>query len=338
MKFAAVLLVVFCALQTSAGAQQTAERLPIVVPERFTTNALYGTCASRIENPGTMDGTLRVARCFLDNKDPRAARDLAIYLKNLHTTSDGRHFSLDSDAVNIIDELIATAGYLNSVGHQPEPPAIAPSPPANSKIARTVAQPVPKRTMHPTHIAASNSKPVSNADATDATDPGQRTSPIAGTPAGVEPVFVPRGTVVVVALDNAVTSYSAASREPLSYTVVQDVIVNGHVIARAGDEATGIVLEAQQGNEGGLYGIGWKAANLRVNVEKVNNFCGDSIATRFVRSEYRRRQGLFGSHQDLEIIKGQKYVAQTAHSQKICGEPTTALQSPVPADVLGPDN
>jgi len=156
--------------------------------------------------------------------------------------------------------------------------------------------------------------------------------------ANVDPVLVPRGTVIVVTLDNALSSYSAASREPLSYTVAQNVIVNGHIIAKSGDEASGIVLEGQQGSQGGIYGIGWKAANLRVDVESVNNFCGDTIRMHFIRSEYRRRQGIFGSHQDLEVIKGQKYLAQVAHAQKVCGELTSAAPQPLPTDAINPDD
>lgn len=119
---------------------------------------------------------------------------------------------------------------------------------------------------------------------------------------------------------------------------MQDVVVNGHVIAKAGDAASGIVLEAQQGNQGGMYGIGWKAANLRIDVETVQNFCGDSIPMNFIRSEYRRRQGIFGSHQDLEVVKGQKYLATVAHAENVCGEPTTATPLPAPPDALAPDD
>ncbi|HEY9180190.1 MAG TPA: hypothetical protein VIO32_05690, partial [Candidatus Baltobacteraceae bacterium] len=154
----------------------------------------------------------------------------------------------------------------------------------------------------------------------------------------IEPVVVPRNTVIVVALDHLVNSYSAASREPLSYTVAQDVIVNGHIIAKAGDEATGLVLEAQQGDQGGRWGIGWKAANLRVDVENVHNFCGDTIPMSFIRSEYRRRQGLFGSHQDLEIIKGQKYIASVARTTKVCGETSDEQPPALPTDALEPDD
>lgn len=153
-----------------------------------------------------------------------------------------------------------------------------------------------------------------------------------------EQVVVPRGTIIVVAMDHLVNSYSAASREPLSYTVTQDVVLNGHVVAKSGDEGTGIVLEAQQGNQGGPYGIGWKAANLRVDVEAVHNFCGDTIPMEFIRSEYRRRQGLFGSHQDLEIVKGQKYLATVARTTKVCGETTNESPLTPPSDALPPDD
>lgn len=157
-------------------------------------------------------------------------------------------------------------------------------------------------------------------------------------PTANEQVVVPRGTVIVVAMDHQLNSYSAASREPLSYTVAQDVVIDGHIVAKAGDEATGLVLEAQQGSKGGPYGIGWRAANLRIDVEAVHSFCGDTIPMEFIRSEYRRRQGLFGSHQDLEIIKGQKYLAHVAHTMRACGEPTTEASLPPPQDVLAPDD
>jgi hypothetical protein len=61
---------------------------------------------------------------------------------------------------------------------------------------------------------------------------------------------------------------------------VQDVIVNGHVIAKVGDEADGQVLESQQGKTG-IYGIGYKTADLRISVEAVHNFCGDTIKMHF---------------------------------------------------------
>jgi hypothetical protein len=157
-------------------------------------------------------------------------------------------------------------------------------------------------------------------------------------PPGVETVFVPKDTPVVVALNDPLNSYAASSREPLDYTVTQDTVINGHIVAKAGDEATGMVLEAQSGNPGGLWGFGWKAADLRVDVEAVNNFCGDTLRLHFIRSEYRRRQGAFGSHADLEIIQGQKYIASVAHAQRVCGQITNETPLPIPEDALPPDS
>ena len=157
--------------------------------------------------------------------------------------------------------------------------------------------------------------------------------PAVGQPQGTATVFVAKGTIVVVASAEAINSYAASPREPISYTVAQDVVVNGYLIAKAGDEADGQILEAQQGKLG-FYGVGYKAADLRVSVDTVHNFCGDTIKMHFMRSEYRRRQGLFGSEKDIQIIDGQKYVAVTAFPQKVCGQATTESDPPVPSDAL----
>jgi len=119
------------------------------------------------------------------------------------------------------------------------------------------------------------------------------------------------------------------------YEVVQDAIVNNHIIAKAGDEAEGQVQNAQAGEDSFLQ---YKAANLRVSVDTVFNFCGDSIKMDFVRSEFRQRQGLFGSHKDVEIVKGQKYIAPTERAQRVCSQLTSEVPQPVPSDALHGDD
>lgn len=151
---------------------------------------------------------------------------------------------------------------------------------------------------------------------------------------GATIVFVPRGKEIVVRTVAGYNSYSAKTGAKLRFEVVNDVIVNGFAIAKAGDAAEGTVQEAQQGDEGGYYGIGWKAANLRVSVDEIYNFCGDTIHVTFDRSEYRRRQGLFGSNKDVQIIKGQMYVPLTDRAQKVCAEPSTDLEEPIPVQAL----
>ena len=105
---------------------------------------------------------------------------------------------------------------------------------------------------------------------------------------------------------------------------------------KRGDETDGQVLEAQQGKSG-FYGVGYKAADLRISAETVHNFCGDTLRLNFIRSEYRRRQGVFGSEKDVQIKNGQKYIALTAYPQKVCGQATSETDPPVPSDALPAD-
>jgi hypothetical protein len=146
-------------------------------------------------------------------------------------------------------------------------------------------------------------------------------------------VFVPKDTLAVVRTTRAYNSYSAHTGEKIEYELVQDLIVNGYVVAKAGDTAEGMVQEGQAG-ETGFYGIGNKSANLRVSVDVIYNFCGDTIHTDFDRSEYRRRQGMFGSNKDVQIIEGQMYVPVVNRPQRVCGEPTSEAPAPIPSDAI----
>lgn len=107
----------------------------------------------------------------------------------------------------------------------------------------------------------------------------------------------------------------------------QDAIVDGRVVAKSGDTADGQVEEGQNGESG-------KAANLRVSVDDVYNFCGDTVHVEFDRTESRKNQGVFGSKKDVRIGKGQRYVAVTDRPQRVCTEATTATPAPIPAEAL----
>ena len=159
-------------------------------------------------------------------------------------------------------------------------------------------------------------------------------TPLPQAPIGAEQtstVLVPKGVLVVVRTVEGHNSYSAQTGEKWHYEVVNDVIVNGYVVARAGDDAEGGVQEAQQGKDD-LFN--YKAATLRVNVDQIHNFCGDTLFVRFDRSEYRRRQGLFGSNKDVTIVRGQLYVPVVSRPQKACGAPTSATPAPIPESAL----
>lgn len=147
-------------------------------------------------------------------------------------------------------------------------------------------------------------------------------------------VLLPRGTVVVVKTRHGINSYGQGAGVKVTYEVVQDVIVSGYVVAKAGDAAEGVVESAQEG-ENNFFST--KAANLRVTVDTIYNFCGDKIDTDFERSEYRQRQGFMGSHKDVEIIKGQMYQVPTERAEKVCAERTTEQPLPIPSGALQGD-
>lgn len=165
---------------------------------------------------------------------------------------------------------------------------------------------------------------------------------------------VPKDTPVVVQTYNAINSATFHPGERLAYTVSQDVIVDGVIIARAGDMAEGVVEEARQGSKvhagtaaAALGPVGMvaggaankamsKGANLRVTVTKLDTFCGGHIELSFVRSEYHAPKR-FHKMTAVEIAKGQKYIAPVAHETTTCGVATTRTPAPIPSDALPPD-
>jgi len=153
---------------------------------------------------------------------------------------------------------------------------------------------------------------------------------------GVVTVNLPKGIPLVVETAESINSYSAATGEKIKYRVMQDFVVGGYLVAKAGDEAEGLVKEGQQG-QAGFYGIGYKAANLRISVDKIYTFCGSTLQVDFDRSEYRRRQGFMGSNKDVDVVKGQRYVPVVDHPQQVCAVKTDEATLPIPKDALQPD-
>src|ERR1700681_2712261 len=154
--------------------------------------------------------------------------------------------------------------------------------------------------------------------------------------AGQVTVMVPKDQMLIVKSIQSLNSYSAHQGERIRYEVVQDFIVGGYLIARAGDIAEGAVQEGQAG-DAGIYGFGYKAANLRISIDRVFTYCGSTVSLAFDRSEYRRRQGFLGGHKDVEVTKGQKYAPFPTHPQQACVVKTDAQPQPIPSDVLRAD-
>ncbi len=158
-------------------------------------------------------------------------------------------------------------------------------------------------------------------------------SPVPASPAPMATVLLPRGTLFVVATRRSYKSYGAQAGTKVTYEVAQDIVVNGYVVAKAGDAAEGQILNAREGKPGSFFSAR-EGANLRLSVDNVFSFCGDTLAMDFARSEYRRKQGLFGGKVDLEVSKGQKYLVPSDRVQKVCGEKTDEPSPPVPDDAL----
>jgi hypothetical protein len=168
-------------------------------------------------------------------------------------------------------------------------------------------------------------------------------------------VVVPKGSEIVVETFNAINSATFHAGEHLAYKVTNDVIVHGAIVARAGDLASGVVEDAQEGHKvhagtiaavagpaGAVAGAAVnkaasKGSNLRVSVDRVQTYCGDVIPLSFVRSEYHRPKR-FAKMTSVEIAKGQKYVALVASDTTVCGTPTQSKPAPIPSDALRSDN
>jgi hypothetical protein len=167
-------------------------------------------------------------------------------------------------------------------------------------------------------------------------------------------VMLPKDTPVVVQTYNAVNSATFHTGERMAYTVTDDVIVNGAIVVRAGDSASGAVEDAQQARKvhagsiarvagpiGAIAGgaankAASKGANLRLSVTSLQSFCGATIPLSFVRSEYHRPQR-FHKMTPVQVAKGQKYVAMVAQDTSVCGVPTTRTPAPIPSDALPAD-
>jgi hypothetical protein len=159
--------------------------------------------------------------------------------------------------------------------------------------------------------------------------------------ATVPPATIASGIVTLLEDERARHSYAALSGEKIHYEVVENVIVNGSVIAKAGDTAYGKAQEALRGECGFSFIICWvqrRGSSLRVSVDEIYNFCGDTIHVDFDRSEYRSGMwsgfGLWGDNKDIVIAKGQEYLAATDRPQRVCGEQTTAQDPPPPKKAL----
>ena len=67
-------------------------------------------------------------------------------------------------------------------------------------------------------------------------------------------IVVTEGTAVKVITTAEITSRNAKPNDPVGFTVVEDVVINGQVVVRTGTEAIGSVVNAEKGGYMGKSG------------------------------------------------------------------------------------
>src|ERR1044071_2451733 len=87
-------------------------------------------------------------------------------------------------------------------------------------------------------------------------------------------IAVTEGTPINVAVAKEVTSKEAKPNDPVEFTVVEDLVINGQVIVRKGTPATGSVINAEK------RGYMGKSGKLAVQVESTTTSDGQRLKLR----------------------------------------------------------
>ncbi|MFY9720207.1 MAG: hypothetical protein WAK16_11240 [Candidatus Cybelea sp.] len=125
----------------------------------------------------------------------------------------------------------------------------------------------------------------------------------------------------------------------VKFSVAQDVIVDGYIIAKAGDLAEGH-YSTQTNQTKGTFTTN-TSQELTLDIDDIVNFCGDTIHTQFERTFVGgTRAGFlsFGVHEhDAVFGKGSILAASTDRFEKsVCAQATTATPPPLPRGIIAP--
>jgi hypothetical protein len=156
-------------------------------------------------------------------------------------------------------------------------------------------------------------------------------------------VSIPRGTVIYVTVSKDIRVGGAGSNSEahkVKFDVTQDIVVNGYVVAKAGDLAEGEYTN--QANVTKRVFSTNESQEVALDVDDIVNFCGDTIHLQFERTFVGGARGgfmSFGIHaHDAVFAKGSILKAQTDRPQKsICAEPTMATPAPIPSPLVVSD-
>jgi len=96
---------------------------------------------------------------------------------------------------------------------------------------------------------------------------------------GQDEIVVSEGTAVKVITTAEITSKNAKPNDPVGFTVVEDVVINGQVVVRTGTEAVGSVVNAEKG---GYMG---KSGKLAIQVESTKTVDGQFLKLRAAKGK-----------------------------------------------------
>lgn len=157
-------------------------------------------------------------------------------------------------------------------------------------------------------------------------------------------VFVPRGVVIPVTVtkDVRVGAFGTnVAQRTVRFAVTQDVVVDGYVVAKAGDLVEGHYTDQQNTTHRTFETT--TSQEITLDLDDAVNFCGDTIHLNFERTFVGGvRSGFlsFGVHaHDAVFDKGLVLAAQTDRGHKgVCAQPASAPARPLPKNMVEPDD
>lgn len=169
--------------------------------------------------------------------------------------------------------------------------------------------------------------------------------PTGGAPAasGETTITLSRGVVVPVLVTKEVrvgANGSSQEEHKVKFTVDQDVIDQGYVIAKPGDLVEGHY--DTQTNQTKRQFETETSVEVNLYLDDLVNFCGDTIYLGFEKNFVGGvRSGFlsFGVHAHDAVVSGGDILeATTDRTQKaVCAEATTEVPKPLPKHVIAPD-
>jgi hypothetical protein len=158
-----------------------------------------------------------------------------------------------------------------------------------------------------------------------------------------ETMLVPRGVVVPIVVTKEIRIGGLGEQGQTrteKFEVAQDVVVQGHFVAKKGDVVE-MHYTANRNSTSGLLGAKI-SQEVALDADDLINFCGDTVHLEYERTAMgNARAGAFsfGVHaKDAVFDKGMILVAKTDRVEKhICTERTSEATLPLPTGAIGPD-